>query len=325
MRKIILLCVLAIGMLADAQTVQTIAKPLKLNIVAQGTAADSVLVRGADKIVKFVPRSAFGGGSTQVNSDWNATTGVAQILNKPLILPGYINSTIDDLGIGDTTLTPMSTGGYNLAIGNGALAENTTGTQNVGLGAYSLSYNTVGSYNVAVGVGALGSSTGGVFEVAGYNTAVGAYAQFDSQGAKNTSLGFRSAGVATGDYNTTIGFQSGRALTSGNRNILIEMPYNDGVTTGSNNIIIDGQNQCGIITGSGNTIIGGYNGNVPNLSNQVYIGTGGGISRFEVDANGIYKLVAGAPVYTDNAAALSGGLVAGNIYRTANGQLMITY
>ncbi len=106
MRKIILLCVLAIGMMADAQTVQTIAKPLKLNIVAQGTAADSVLVRGADKIVKFVPRSAFGGGS-QVNSDWNATTGVAQILNKPLILPGYINSTVDDLGIGDTALTPM--------------------------------------------------------------------------------------------------------------------------------------------------------------------------------------------------------------------------
>jgi len=59
MRKIILLCVLAIGMMADAQTVQTISKPLKLNIVAPGTAADSVLVRGADKIVKFVPRSKF--------------------------------------------------------------------------------------------------------------------------------------------------------------------------------------------------------------------------------------------------------------------------
>lgn len=431
MRKIILLCVLAIGMMADAQTVQTIAKPLKLNIVAQGTAADSVLVRGADKIVKFVPRSQFGGdaqvnadwnassgvsqilnrpqfktingnpivgsgdipinvfngysivfdgdrapywyngqislgngnelsawnatdsniywpqtyetpktlalsvngnyadlngnitiaGGSQVNSDWNATTGAAQILNKPLILPSYINSTIEDLGIGDNALTPLSTEGYNLAIGNWALSGNTTGTQNVGLGHYSLSYNTVGNYNVAIGVGALENSTG----VASYNTAVGAGAQRTSQGGQNTSLGAISGDKITGNFNTTIGFQSGRALTSGNRNILIEMPYNDGVTTGSNNIIIDGQNQCGIITGSGNTIIGGYNGTVPNLSNQVYIGTGGGISRFEVDANGIYKLVAGAPVYTDNAAALSGGLVAGNIYRTATGQLMITY
>jgi hypothetical protein len=257
----------------------------------------------------------------QVNSDWNATTGVAQILNKPLILPSYINSTIEDLGIGDTALTPLSTEGYNLAIGNWALAENTTGTQNVGLGHYSLSHNTVGNYNVAIGVSALENLTG----VASYNTAVGAGAQYTSQGGQNTSLGANSGTEITGNFNTTIGFQSGRALTSGTRNILIEMPYNDGVTTGSNNIIIDGQNQCGIITGSGNTIIGGYNGNVPNLSNQVYIGTGSGISRFEVDANGIYKLVAGAPVYTDNAAALSGGLVAGNIYRTATGQLMITY
>ncbi len=260
-------------------------------------------------------------GGSQVNSDWNATTGAAQILNKPLILPSYINSTIEDLGIGDNALTPLSTEGYNLAIGNWALSGNTTGTQNVGLGHYSLSYNTVGNYNVAIGVSALENSTG----VASYNTAVGAGAQRTSQGGQNTSLGAISGDKITGNFNTTIGFQSGRALTSGNRNILIEMPYNDGVTTGSNNIIIDGQNQCGIITGSGNTIIGGYNGTVPNLSNQVYIGTGGGISRFEVDANGIYKLVAGAPVYTDNAAALSGGLVAGNIYRTATGQLMITY
>ena len=61
MRKIILLCVLVIGMMADAQTVQTIAKPLKLNVAAQGTATDSVLVRGADKIVKFVPTSKLKG------------------------------------------------------------------------------------------------------------------------------------------------------------------------------------------------------------------------------------------------------------------------
>lgn len=85
MRKIILLCVLAIGMMADAQTVQTIAKPLKLNIVAQGTTTDSVLVRGTDGIVKFVPRSQFIGGSSQVKADWNSTSGPSEILNKPII------------------------------------------------------------------------------------------------------------------------------------------------------------------------------------------------------------------------------------------------
>lgn len=59
MRKIILLCVLAIGMMADAQTVQTIAKPLKLNSVKAGADNDEVLVRGADKVVKSVKRDKF--------------------------------------------------------------------------------------------------------------------------------------------------------------------------------------------------------------------------------------------------------------------------
>lgn len=59
MRKIILLCVLAIGMMADAQTVQTIAKPLKLSTVKAGTDNDDVLVRGADKLVKSVKRNKF--------------------------------------------------------------------------------------------------------------------------------------------------------------------------------------------------------------------------------------------------------------------------
>lgn len=59
MRKIILLCVLAIGMMADAQTVQTIAKPLKLSTVKSGTDNDDVLVRGADKLVKSVKRNKF--------------------------------------------------------------------------------------------------------------------------------------------------------------------------------------------------------------------------------------------------------------------------
>jgi hypothetical protein len=32
-----------------------------------------------------------------------------------------------------------------------------------------------------------------------------------------------------------------------------------------------------------------------------------------------------APVYADNAAALAGGLVAGDVYRKADGTLMITF
>lgn len=76
MKKILIVCILAIGMMANAQAPQLIAKPLKLTSVGKGTAADSVLVLGADKIMKFVPRSAFGGGSGTDKS-------FQEILNQP--------------------------------------------------------------------------------------------------------------------------------------------------------------------------------------------------------------------------------------------------
>lgn len=37
------------------------------------------------------------------------------------------------------------------------------------------------------------------------------------------------------------------------------------------------------------------------------------------------KVISTLPVYTDNASALSGGLVAGDLYRTSTGVLMVTY
>jgi hypothetical protein len=260
----------------------------------------------------------------QINADWDAVSGSSQILNKPDLPPFYFDEVRENLGIGETTLTPAATGDYNLAYGNGALTANTVGKGNVAIGNYALYSNTVGNSNVAIGIGAIQNQTG-YNETSGFNVAIGGYSQYDATGKKNTSVGYYSFFKATGTFNTALGFQAGRALTSGDRNILIEMPYNDGVTTGSRNIIIDGVNQAGIVTGSGNTVIGGYNGSVPDASDQIYIGTGSGISRLEVSSTGIYKLVAGAPIYEDNAAAIAGGLSVGQLYRTAIGQLMIVF
>ena len=46
--------------------------------------------------------------------------------------------------------------------------------------------------------------------------------------------------------------------------------------------------------------------------------------RIEVDENGYFQLLT-MPTYADNTAALAGGLVAGQFYRTSTGILMITY
>jgi len=80
MKKLFTLLFLAITLAASSQDIYSISKPLKLQTVNPGSASDSVLVRGSDKVVKFVPRSEFGGSSAtptinEVISSGNATTG----------------------------------------------------------------------------------------------------------------------------------------------------------------------------------------------------------------------------------------------------------
>jgi hypothetical protein len=64
MKKILFLLLLAITSLTTyAQKTYSIERPLQLENVAKGIKKDSVLVRGSDKVIRFVPRSEFGGSS----------------------------------------------------------------------------------------------------------------------------------------------------------------------------------------------------------------------------------------------------------------------
>lgn len=82
MKKIflLLLIVISCSTFAQVQIPQefSINKPLQLQTVYQGAKSDSVLVRGADKIVKYVPRSEFGGSvTTSTINDVLATGNIA--------------------------------------------------------------------------------------------------------------------------------------------------------------------------------------------------------------------------------------------------------
>jgi hypothetical protein len=70
MKKTLLFIALFLQMALFAQTAQTIEKPLKLTNVVKGVANDSILVRGADKIVKHLPVSQL---KTITNLDYLAT------------------------------------------------------------------------------------------------------------------------------------------------------------------------------------------------------------------------------------------------------------
>lgn len=62
-----LLLSVSITTIAQVQIPQeySINKPLRLETVNPGSVSDSVLVRGTDKTIKFIPRSEFGGGGSQ--------------------------------------------------------------------------------------------------------------------------------------------------------------------------------------------------------------------------------------------------------------------
>ncbi|OOV19124.1 hypothetical protein [Flavobacterium sp. LM4] len=87
MKKLLLFLALAVTFNLSAQTISTtyFAKPLELNSVPASTSkADSVIVRGADKILKYVPRSEFAPEVSPQNLQQTLTAGGSS--NLPIIL-----------------------------------------------------------------------------------------------------------------------------------------------------------------------------------------------------------------------------------------------
>lgn len=235
MRKLFFLLVLVSGMLAaqtpNATNTQTIGKFLKLSKVPSGLETDNVLVRGTDGIVKFVPRSSIS-GSSQVNVDWESSSGVSQIINKPqfrtingqsifgttdLTISG--GTSIAHLEFDNTTKTIWNNGngniGTNTSFGEGALKSNTTGNENTANGNISLFSNTQGKWNTANGSYSLYLNTTGNF-----NTAVGYYSLLtNSTGEKNTAVGAGAlAGNTIGANNVGIGLEAGQFSSVGVNN-----------------------------------------------------------------------------------------------------------
>lgn len=115
MKKAIILCMLIIGMMADAQN-QIITKPLQLSTVNQGLVSDSILVWGKDKVVKFIPKSSFGGGSSQ---------NLQNILNNgnSATVPLIISNVFTESKISDNEISVRNlTNGNKIYLKSGAIS-----------------------------------------------------------------------------------------------------------------------------------------------------------------------------------------------------------
>ncbi|MFA6599211.1 MAG: tail fiber domain-containing protein [Ignavibacteriaceae bacterium] len=165
-------------------------------------------------------------------------------------------------GVGQSTLSSLTTGSNNAAFGNQALTKNTTGNNNNAFGIGSLRNNTTGEENSAFsslpnnttgysnsgfGYGSLSSNTTGSGNsafghfalgnniTAGSNSAFGQLALSQSDANSNSAFGYRSLGSSTTGYsNAAFGDNSLFGNMSGNYNSAFGSSAGFDVTTGTN-------------------------------------------------------------------------------------------
>ena len=207
------------------------------------------------------------------------SSGAATLSGGTLNIPSYSGggaTSIDGLsdgttfgnqnvGLGLSALSSLTSGGANTALGINALGLNTTGASNAASGYSALFNNTTGSENTGTGMSTLYQNTTGIG-----NTASGSLAL-----ENNT----------TGDYNTASGGNALRSNTTGEGNTASGGNALFNNTTGNYNIGIGHVAGNAITTGSNNTIIGKYPGTT-SLSDTVVIAAGT-TERLKVDASGL--------------------------------------
>ena len=160
-----------------------------------------------------------------------------------------------NMSVGSSALTSITTGNANTALGIGAMALSTSACCNVAVGICALYNELTGCQNVAVGTGALDTSNGGVG-----NTAVGQTALCSvTTGCRNTAVGWNAGDlISTGYYNSLFGENSGNALTTGVSNVAVGSNSLPLATTGCSNIAIGDNSGANLTTGNCNVLIGPY-------------------------------------------------------------------
>lgn len=281
MKKIFIALALFIAIATQGQT-NTITSQLKLGTVNTGSTSDDILVRGTDKIVKKITVSdLLSSIPAQVNADWNATSGTAQILNKPEIpsVSGLATSTyVDD----QLVLKVDKVAGERLI--NASEITNLSNQSNVNSGDSAININYSDDYRAANFVagtdylspsGSAGGLTG--FPVASStvsgivdNTSLQELGGVDKlintvrvgkgsgTGAENIILGDSPVMSlnTTGTSNTAVGFGVMVVNTIGQYNNVFGNYSMRANTTGSFNTALGGAALRQNISGSYNTAVG---------------------------------------------------------------------
>jgi trimeric autotransporter adhesin len=286
----------------------------------------------------------------------NSNSGTANIAIGNNSQRNLINSN-NNVAIGLNTLsaTPNSFVSFNTANGAYSLSQLSNGTSNTAVGNESLAKLTIGSENVAMGGSAginLYNASRNVILGAAVLTPYSFNTSTTSAMNDNVVIGNRAmqgvtpidpfvisnnivigAGAALGwpQFKDKLVFESSTSTTPliGGDFALDKVGVNrlyTAISTDANTLQVGGklgvadQINLGLDANSGYSYIKNSgtaaSGNIQLATNNLV--------RVEINSAGILKLT-NVPVYATNAAAITGGLVVGQVYKTATGQLMIVY
>lgn len=141
-------------------------------------------------------------------------------------------------------------GNYNAAFGKKALMQN-SGIGNSAVGYQAMIFKTTGDYNTAVGGFTLTSPN-----TRSKNTAIGYKSQQEAIGFSNTSLGFHTLRLASGNENIAVGNYAMKYTTTGSKNTLIGVGASEYSTTASNNTGVGYHSLFNLTTGEANVALG---------------------------------------------------------------------
>jgi hypothetical protein len=187
-----------------------------------------------------------------------------------------MNGAANNVAVGKSALTAITTGAYNVAIGSVALDALLSTNNNVAIGFSAMGLSTVGANCTFVGANA--GADGVITAAADGSVGIGSLSLLNlTSGAGNVAVGYQAGQALTAsNFNTLVGHQAGVALPSG-AHTNTAIGYQS--LTAGNNATTDHNTCVGytsgdvITTGTQNTIIGsGSDPSAVGATNQTVIG-----------------------------------------------------
>ena len=258
------------------------------NLGNGGEGSDNVVLGTSTAYSALTKNSVILGPSAGYNADGdsNIAIGVSAL---------YANVTAsacdNNIAIGTSALSKVTTCINNVAIGNGAGLNVTSASEDVfighgaGTGITTQTGQVIIGWNAGLGSGGIdntliGRSAGGAISAATTSSvAVGAYAAYFPSGTGNVAIGYHALygevpGSTTAAYNVAIGYNALDAVSTGQNSVALGQDAGGAITTGSNNVFIGKNAGLSVTTGGDNVAIGLGSTIAAGISSAVAVGSG---------------------------------------------------